>query len=73
MPPPAGLSESEMGSWIFRIGIGVIGFFLCLGVKDAKKQLDAVPGLVATIAAMKEAQDALFRRVEALETESRSK
>ena len=68
MTPPVGnLTESDMGAWLFRIGMGVIGFFLCLGVKDAKKSIDLVPGLKATIEEMQRAQEALFRRVERLE------
>jgi hypothetical protein len=66
-----GLSESEMTTWLFRVGSALIGLFLAYIIKDAKKSIDLVPGLVAKVEAMKEAQDALFRRIEALEAEGR--
>ena len=67
MTSPSNLTESEMGAWLFRIGMGVIGFFLCLGVKDAKKSIDQVPKLVASVEEMQRAQEMLFRRVDELE------
>jgi cell division protein FtsB len=67
MTVPSGLNETEMGTWLFRVGIAVVGFLLAIAVKDAKKSLDLVPALVAKIEAMKDAQDALFRRIEELE------
>jgi len=62
------ISETEMGTWIFRVGIAVIGFLLALAVKDAKKSLDLVPALTAKIEAMEKAQTDLFRRIHELET-----
>ena len=70
MTVPTGTSDPEIGSWIVRVGMLVIGFFLCLGVKDAKKSLDLVPELKVTVAEMQKAQEALFRRVEKLEGRS---
>jgi hypothetical protein len=60
-------SDPETGTWIVRVGMLVIGFFLCLGVRDAKKSLDMVPALKAKVDEMEKAQDALFRRLEKLE------
>ena len=67
MAPATGMTEGEAGTWIVRVGMFVIGFFLCLGVRDAKKSLDEIPALKAQVAGMKEAQDVLFRKIEALE------
>jgi hypothetical protein len=71
MASSGGLTESEMGTWLFRVGSALIAVLLAFILKDAKKSLDMVPELVATIKAMKESQDALFRRVEELERERR--
>jgi len=62
-----GLSETEVWAWMYRVGMGVIAFFLCLGVKDAKKSLDSIPDLKATVEQLAKAQEALFRRIEKLE------
>ena len=67
MTPTNGVTEPEIGTWVIRVGMFVIGFFLALGVKDAKKSLDEIPGLKARLEEMKDAQAALFRRVENLE------
>jgi hypothetical protein len=67
MANPPGISETEMGTWIFRVAVAVIGFLLAIAVKDAKKSLDLIPSLDATIREMQKAQDALFRRIEKLE------
>ena len=64
---PAPPSDGEMGAWLFRVGMCVIGFFLCLGVRDAKKSLDEVPNLKAKVETMQDAQTAIFRRLEKLE------
>jgi hypothetical protein len=67
MAPQNGLTESEMGAWLFRIGMGVIGFFLCLGVKDAKKSLDLVPGLKVLTEQLEKQQSEILRRLNDLE------
>ena len=72
MAPP-NMTETDMGAWLFRIGMGVIGFFLCLGVKDAKKSIDQVPGLVAQVTAMEKSLGAAFDRIGVLEKERREK
>ena len=71
MTPPSSLTETDMGAWLFRIGMGVIGFFLCLGVKDAKKSIDQVPKVVTQVEELQKGMDTLFRRVEELEREKR--
>ena len=50
-----------MGTWLFRIGISVIGFILAIILKDAKKSLDQVPGLAATVVEMQKAKQNFFK------------
>jgi cell division protein FtsB len=71
MATPPNVTESEISTWIVRVGMFVVAFFLALGVKDAKKSLDKIPELVATVDALVKSQEALFRRVEKLEEERR--
>ena len=71
MSTPPSLTESELTTWIVRVGMFVVGFFLALGVKDAKRSLDRIPELLATVTEIQKAQDALFRRIENLELERR--
>ena len=68
---PNSMTESELGSWIIRVGMFVIAFFLALGVKDAKKSLDQVPGLVAKVEGLEKALEAVFTRIGDLEKEQR--
>ena len=68
---PNSITESELGSWIVRIGMFVIAFFLSLGVRDAKKSLDLIPGLVAQVTALEKALEAAFARIGELERERR--
>ena len=63
MGPP---SDSEM-TWVFRVVLAVIAFLLALDVKDAKKLVAMVPGLVEKVAAMKDNHDKLEERVAELE------
>ena len=65
------MTESELGSWIIRVGMFVIAFFLALGVKDAKKSLDQIPNLVAKVDALEKALGAAFTRIGDLEREGR--
>jgi len=64
---PPSISETEMGTWIFRVAVAVIGFILAIAAKDAKKSLDQVPALVAKLEAMEKNQTELFSRVLDLE------
>jgi hypothetical protein len=68
---PNSITESELGSWVIRVGMFVIAFFLALGVKDAKKSLDQIPGLVAHVEALEKALDAAFTKIGKLEEELR--
>jgi hypothetical protein len=67
MASPPSISETEMGTWIFRVAIAVVGFLLAIAVKDAKKSLDQVPALIAKIEGLEKAQDDLFSRILELE------
>ena len=67
MATPPSISETEMGTWIFRVAVAVIGFILAIAAKDAKKSLDQVPALVAKLEAMEKNQTELFSRVLDLE------
>ena len=65
------LNETEMGTWLFRVGIAVIGFLLALGVRDAKKSLDMVPALIAKLEGLEKALNGALHRIEELERERR--
>ena len=69
--PMGSLTESEMGTWLFRVGIAVIGFLLAIAVKDAKKVIDLVPSLQTKIVDLEKVIDRLLSRVTELEQEAR--
>jgi hypothetical protein len=67
------LTESEMGSWFFKIGMAVVGFLLAYDFKETKNIVGQVPGLVAQVAALEKALEAAFARIGELEREHRNR
>jgi hypothetical protein len=67
--PMSSPSESEMGTWLFRVVIAVIGFLLAIAVKDGKKVVDAFPALAQKVMDMEKVQDRVLWRLTVLEQE----
>jgi hypothetical protein len=67
MAQSPGISETEMGTWIFRVVVAVIGVLLSILAKDAKKSLDLVPVLAKQLESIEKAQGAIFERLLDLE------
>ena len=62
-----GNMDSDTGTWIFRGVLLGLAFLLGLDVREAKKNLAAVPGLITTTDRLQEMVDKLEERIRDLE------